>query len=751
MRVNPLLPSREELVDGAFVVAVGALALSAFRATFGDAGFLVEGGAGLVGGLLLAHAGLRFRTPVLATMTGAIVVFFAFGCAIVASAPPSAATLRVVASISVGGWKDLLTTLPPIGSTGPLLVIPYLVGIVAGTAGCLLARRTRAALLPTLPAVGVLILGILVGTASPVSTMLEGGALGGLAVLWGAIRRARGVRSTVRTRRRAERLVMAVFVAGGGGLIGVFTGPRLPFAGSHDRVVLRSYVHPPFDPLAYPSPLQAFRRYAVGGALNKALLFTVHGLPTNARLRLATMDSYHGVAWVVRNGDPGTSGSFQRAGSDIPTGGDGVLAHVVVRIGAYDDVWLPTAGIVRHIAFTGPRRDALADSFRYSLATNSGVEPIRVWPGDSYRLDVVLPPSPPRGQLAAATAGGDTADVADAPPNLAAAAKAWIGSSSTPYASLDAIRAYLRDRGKYSDGTLAAIGDLTTPAGHGKGKLTRFIQATELVGDDEQYAAAFALAANQLGVPARVVLGATPEPDGTVRGKDVHAWVEAEFGAGTWVPFDPTPAPNHQPTRVTPPAPLVTSKPVRVPPPVASPPPPGEDAADARATSALAARRASQTTTVVPAALAGAVRYVAPPIGGLGLVLGSIVAIKSGRQRRRRTRGTPDHRVAMAFTELVDLAVDLGLPRPAGTRRMIARAISDEAGVLARSADGLVFAPDAPTDDAASGYWVAIDVERARLRGGVSVRRRLLAAVSTASFRRVRAHRSRHVRKPRFS
>ena len=60
------------------------------------------------------------------------------------------------------------------------------------------------------------------------------------------------------------------------------------------------------------------------------------------------------------------------------------------------------------------------------------------------------------------------------------------------------------------------------------------MKATQLAGNDEQYASALALAANRLGVPARVVLGAVPDADGAVKGKDVHAWVEVRRTDGEW-------------------------------------------------------------------------------------------------------------------------------------------------------------------------------------------------------------------------
>ena len=74
--------------------------------------------------------------------------------------------------------------------------------------------------------------------------------------------------------------------------------------------------------------------------------------------------------------------------------------------------------------------------------------------------------------------------------------------------------------------------------------LQRMLEADQLIGDDEQYAALMALMLHSLGVNARVVMGLYP-PDGgqsaTLHGGDVHAWVEVEFDGVGWQTFDPTP------------------------------------------------------------------------------------------------------------------------------------------------------------------------------------------------------------------
>ena len=92
---------------------------------------------------------------------------------------------------------------------------------------------------------------------------------------------------------------------------------------------------------------------------------------------------------------------------------------------------------------------------------------------------------------------------------------------------------HLRSEGKYSDG----IGrtERIYVAGHSVWRLSdEFVNAPQIVGNDEQYAATMALIANDIGVPARVVLGAVVPEGGRVTGKDVSAWVELRAADGSW-------------------------------------------------------------------------------------------------------------------------------------------------------------------------------------------------------------------------
>ncbi|MFI0349656.1 DUF3488 and DUF4129 domain-containing transglutaminase family protein [Actinomadura sp. 9N407] len=88
--------------------------------------------------------------------------------------------------------------------------------------------------------------------------------------------------------------------------------------------------------------------------------------------------------------------------------------------------------------------------------------------------------------------------------------------------------------------------DLSAPAPQHGNDLTGFLLHTKR-GYCEQYAAAMALMARILGIPARVAMGYTPGTQTApgqwvVRSRDAHAWPELYFPGSGWVRFEPTPA-----------------------------------------------------------------------------------------------------------------------------------------------------------------------------------------------------------------
>ncbi len=138
----------------------------------------------------------------------------------------------------------------------------------------------------------------------------------------------------------------------------------------------------------------------------------------------------------------------------------------------------------------------------------------------------------------------ELAPVTVIPDIVAAKALEYAGDAESPIEQLRAIELKLQSTGFFSRGT--ASDSAPSVAGHGADRITDLFTGDVMVGDEEQYASAFALMARSLGYPARVVMGFAPEVrDGggavEVTGHDVTAWVEVAFEGVGWVPFSPTP------------------------------------------------------------------------------------------------------------------------------------------------------------------------------------------------------------------
>src|SRR5690606_37041235 len=131
----------------------------------------------------------------------------------------------------------------------------------------------------------------------------------------------------------AGALILAV---AGAASIGAST--IVPVTGERD--VLRTAVVQPFDPRDYASPLSGFRRYLRDDRVDTILL-RIDGLPADARLRIATLDSYDGVVYAVGSATiDSASGTFVRIPQSVDQSDvDGEPVTVDVEVVGYSGVW----------------------------------------------------------------------------------------------------------------------------------------------------------------------------------------------------------------------------------------------------------------------------------------------------------------------------------------------------------------------------------------------------------------------------
>jgi len=721
------------LVDGAFAAVLATLALVGLGSVYGGASYLLVGIVGVVVGLVVTGATRHWRLPVAAEVGLGAAAFLLLAGPIAAPATtlggvvPTPATVVAIAHAAVFGWKELLTLQAPVGNTSNLLTLPFLLGLVASATATSIAGRTRLGMAPLAgPALG-LSLAILFGAPRPTSLLLQGSLFAGLAVAWVALRQGRRRSVLTRSGRQTRRGVVAAALVAGAALGGRALGPVLPGASAHARVVLSRYVLPPFEASDQPSPLAGFRRYVQGSPLYDQVLFTTTGLPAGSLVRIATMDSYDGLVWGFDAGQAGsaTADSFRHPGARLGPEGRGPARTVSVTLGALGGVWVPLAGAPGQVHFDGPDSAALSAAFLFDRATETGAEPLLLAPGDRYTMRVTLPPTPSAAALDAAGPAGSPIPTEGAPAVLVHDASAWTAGVPGTWQKVVALATHLRSVGYYSNGggnpTLSLPGEST-------GRLQSFLAGgglvgTEIVGDDEQYAAALALMANSLGIPTRVVLGAAVGTGGVVEGRDVHAWVQVSLTHLGWVPLTWS---AFLPSRPPHPVPLTqhpTAAPAaRVEPPlqtnVQSPLEDLQSGATSESQVRVAHRRPAgfALPTWVLAAigiLAGLVVLAAAEIAAAGL-------FKARRRRRRRNAATPSAQVAGGWAELLDLATDAGLAVAAGTRREQAVLLAHREGgpgilaasTLAAAADGAVFGPGEPSPIEVAEFWGAVGQAR---------------------------------------
>ena len=315
--------------------------------------------------------------------------------------------------------------------------------------------------------------------------------------------------------------------------------------------MLRDEIEPPFDPLDYPSPLAGFRHFTKQATDDAAVhrdrprsRATASAWPRSTRSRASSGTSpAPRRASAVRGRTSSSVATFPAAPLVTP------VAHgpVEITISGYQDVWVPGVGYADRLpAHRRRRRGALR---RPALQRRDGQH------GAHHRA------------RARATATGSTRSPRRRRRSRSSRTCRSRPSSCLPSSGVPDIvtlegagvggHRHLARGAAGGDPAQAHHHGLPQPrrcasdavpsrAGHGADRMIELLERPQMIGDEEQYASAFALMARSLGYPARVVMGFAPEvAEGggsvTVTGDDVTAWVEVAFDGVGWVPFDPTP------------------------------------------------------------------------------------------------------------------------------------------------------------------------------------------------------------------
>lgn len=757
------LPTGRTWLDIGMLLALALLGVLGFTPSYGGFSFLAAGLGGLLLGAIVGIGTSMLRMGALLTLATALVAYFLVGPAV---AVPSQTTLGFIptlpsfASVAIGtvyGWADLLTLSTPVGAPAYIAVVPYaaswLVALVSTIlATRWLANRPRSAwrfAVAIVPAFVLYLTGVLLGTDEAYLAGVRGTAFALLVLVWLGWRSPLGgvaaaLDPALVRRKIAGTVVIALAATVIGGGLGLLLAPA-----TSDRFVLRDEIEPPFDPLDYPSPLAGFRHFTK--QVPDDVQFTVDGLRPGDRIRLATLDSYTGRLWNVTGADASTagSGSYELVGRALPAAPLVTPdAHdpVEIEIVGYEDVWLPGVGYPTDFELIGGDALERRDDLRYNAATGSMVLTSGIGPGDRYRAEVVAQAVPSLADLKdVPVATVELPPVTGVPDVVTATAQEWAGSGSSPAERLEAIRQQFVTNGYFSRGRVSDT--VPSRAGHGADRMIELLERTQMIGDEEQYASAFALMARSLGYPARVVLGFAPEiPDGagtiSVTGDDVTAWVEVAFEGVGWVPFLPTPDETDVPQDQVP-------KPQSEPQPQVRQPPRSDKEPEDLLTP-VELEKQEEDEDDPPFVLPGWVYGVA---GGLLIVLALVfgpllivAAVKARRMRKRRTGALADQ-AAGAWEELADRYSELGYtvpgrvtrPRAAASLEAQFPATADRPApqltALAVRTDELVFSGRELSPEEAQAMWgdalAAVDEARSATDG----RTRLLARYRIRSAR----------------
>lgn len=722
------------VINAVVPIVLIAMAIAPLHAVYLDAGLFAAVAGGLILGGGIAVVGAAYRLGTVTVISASVVLFFVCG----ALAAPETALLGVIPTpttwqiMGVGMvtvWKHVLTVSPPLGAGGVVLLLPYLFAFVASVVAVTISLRARRMYnLSLLLPVAVLLGAILFGTHLSVLAGVFGVLAVIISVTWVSWRAERLELNRV----LAVTIVLAVAALGGTGA-SVFAVPNSP------RVVLRDYVEPPPDPRDLPSPLAGFREYA--DDLSEVDLLTVAGLERDqTRLRLAALDSYDGLVWSVTGENSSGAGVFRRIGERIEVEVPDDAYSLDVQVSGYQDVWVPNAGGTVDVNFAGGNANELSDTFYYNQASDTGLATAGIGEGDAF--EVVVDPAAqnePENVTELAVSDITLPEPTDIPDAIGSVAAEYAADANSPYAKIEAVAEGLSTQGFVSHGL---EGEVPSRPGHGSSRLQEMFEAEQMVGDEEQYAAAMALMVRALGYPARVVVGFDVEGAGavTLTGDDLTAWVEVPFEGAGWVPFFPTPDEDQIPQAEDPdpadhPQPQVLQPP---PPPEEPPEVPPQDRDDAQVDNQARSKELYQSRWVFITTV------VTVPLLVLLSPFALIMVLKALRRRRRRTRGGTVDRIAGGWDEMLDSFRDLGVSAPGGgTRNEVAAEVDAQmAGVqvltLARDADRAVFAPEEPGEEHVTGYWDQIRRAAARVAQKVSWRRRLRARVSIRSLRRKR-------------
>lgn len=710
-----------------------------------------------------------------------------------------------VVTAPVLGWKDILTLPLPLGAYRSTLVPTYLLFLVFPMVALVLVLRAR------WWGIGVLLIGVLPGFgilfgSSAVSQPMQLGpitisypreiALGAatliVLVMWMTWRARASRRLALRlmqtsagpqsssSRSHLGRTLSAIGMLVVAVLVALTLGPSA--LAHRARDVPRTWVNPTQQLQEELSPLASYREFMTNDNYGSELFKVDTSDSSFTRVRFATLSFFNGQVATVLNtvgGSSDASTAFLRVPQSVNTNSNNPLGTAQIDIANYTGLWVPTVGSLSSIAFSGQSRQALADGFFYNQNSQTAVTLPGLSSGDSYSLAAATESTAPALDTLQPSLQSSQFDPAVVPQSVSD----WIKLQNAPAggAGLELLIQRLRARGFLSHSLnidaanppdwTKSLGSYTfqaSRAGHSTGRIDQLFTSlitkqgqvggtndaalVAAVGDDEQFAVAAAMIADQLGFPSRIALGtrlvddgdtqAIPAcQDGVCNGSNVTAWLEVQNSDGTWVPITVTPQHANPVARdVQQQQDPKNSTPVKNPQAQALPP------AAAQPGQSDGTQSSQAQTGPNLAWLWGVLRDAGWVLLLVLVLFGpflAIAAVKGARRRGRRTAPTAAERFVGGWDEYIDTAVDFGYPLPGNLTRLETAedylALNEQESqvvMLANWADFSVFAPDEPTEQASAEFWELVDRERLEFAASATRWQRIRAKISLRSFTR---------------
>ncbi|MFC3742384.1 DUF3488 and transglutaminase-like domain-containing protein [Paractinoplanes deccanensis] len=604
----------------------------------------------------------------------------------------------IVRESLVNGIPRLLTALIPVEPTPDTVVVPVIAAWLAGLAGAEIAVRAGRVLLGLLPATALYAGALYVvgpnadtagwttlvfaglamvalatsarpaGTASgdipptdptssddpaadapnskdsttgaPSSTNRATGAASGNDPAAGEA--SRGLPALARGRAMAGAAAGLVVVLGLVVAVGPWVGARV----GATPVDPRRYVEPPQVDSLDESPLNRISGWALTPREPLLEVSRASGAKgRTVRLRLAVLPDYDGVTWRVG----ATYRNAGRALPQLPRPAD--VSTSVVR----QDVTID--GLTGRLLPVVPAATEVSGArVAFDAATGTLIRPESLTPGLRYSVTSEVQTPDLNLLPTAETPSGDAVARyltvgADVPDEIQRLADQLAEDNGAAYDRAMAIQDFLAEHYK-------RVAD--APSGHAYPNLRYFLFGPRgrggQAGTSEQFAASYALLARVMGLPSRVVVGFdAPAAGGTVVAANAIAWPEVLFDGLGWVAFDPMPkSKDPHPVEED-----FTPKPTKPAQPPSEAPAPSQTPPSSGAPTVLAAPPdQGPSAAVVAGGTSGSVLLL------LAAAAGAIVLMRQSLRRRRLTTGTPDDRIAGAWSEFTDALRLAGRPVP---------------------------------------------------------------------------------------